>query len=315
MSITSPERVDLPQVGETFLTEAGLETDLIFHHGIELPLFCTAVLLDQPGGRSRLRRYYREFVTLAQRYGCGILVETPTWRLNRDWAEKLGFDAAERRRLNFAAVQMLQDLRHESNMIHGRFIVSGNLGPRSDGYKPDQLMQANEAADYHSEQIESLRDAGADCICAMTMTNVGEASGIAQAAHAADIPAVISFTVETDGRLPSGQPLGEAIAQVDEEAPDAVAYFGINCAHPTHFDEQLQAKSPWLDRIGTLRANASTMSHEELDNAPELDAGDPEDLGERYSQLRERLPGLRVFGGCCGTDIRHIASICESCLK
>ncbi|QDU78458.1 Homocysteine S-methyltransferase [Polystyrenella longa] len=315
MDLATFERVLLPQSGESFLTEAGLETDFIFNHGIDIPHFCTAVLLDDPANRSRLKQYYREFVALAQQYKCGVVLETPTWRMNRDWAERLGYNAADRRRLNIAAVHLLQDLRQETNLTSGRFIVSGNLGPRADGYKVAQVMTIDESAEYHREQVETLRDAGADCICAMTITTAEEATGIAKTAQSAEMPAVISFTVETDGSLPSGMKLNEAIAYVDQEAPDAVSYFGINCAHPTHFDSQLDTQDSWTARIGTIRANASTMSHAELDNSTVLDAGDPQDFGDRYLQLRNRLPELRVFGGCCGTDIAHIVSICERCLK
>ncbi|MEZ6046094.1 MAG: homocysteine S-methyltransferase family protein [Planctomycetaceae bacterium] len=311
----STARAPLPQAGEMFVTDAGLETEFIFHDGIELPLFCTAVLLDQPTGRRHLRAYYRKFAELAHQFQCGVILESPTWRLNRDWAEQLGYDANERRRLNFAAVQLLQDVREELNSPLERFVVSGNIGPRSDGYKADQIMSAEEAAEYHGEQIAFLKEAGADSICAMTITNINEAKGIARAAQSAGMPLVISFTVETDSNLPSGETLSQAIQQVDDHAPGAVNYFGINCAHPTHFHDALLNEEPWLNRIGTIRANASMMSHEELDNAPELDAGDPEDLGQRYIHLKNILPELRVLGGCCGTDIRHITSICNCCLS
>ena len=311
---TNVKRMDMPEPGDIFMTEAGMETELTFHDGIDLPYFCSAVLLDSPQGRRRLRQYFGTFIELASAYGCGVLLETPTWRLSPDWSEKLGLSASDRRRLNFAAVHLLQDLRHEASFDSGRFIVSGNLGPRFDGYRADIQMSGDEAAEYHSEQVELLRESGADCISAMTITNSNEAIGIANAANAAGLPAVISFTLETDGRLPSSESLGEAIDAVDSQAVDAVQYFGINCAHPTHFMDALSREEPWISRIGSIRANASKMSHEELDNATQLDAGDPADLAQDYRRLQALLPGLRVLGGCCGTDHGHVARIFQACI-
>jgi S-methylmethionine-dependent homocysteine/selenocysteine methylase len=142
------------------------------------------------------------------------------------------------------------------------------------------------------------------------MTYVDEAIGVTRAAQDAVIPAAISFTVETDGDLPSGQALGEAIEEVDRATDSGPAYYMINCAHPTHFDSVLDG-GDWVGRIRGLRANASTCSHAELDEAEDLDDGDPQDLGARYGELRDRLPALNVVGGCCGTDHRHIGEICS----
>ena len=145
------------------------------------------------------------------------------------------------------------------------------------------------------------------------MNYAEEASGIARAAREAGMPVALSFTVETDGRLPTGQPLNEAIAQVDSETGAYPAYYMINCAHPTHFDTVLAPESEWINRIGGLRANASRMSHAELDEAEELDAGDPVELGQEYADLKRHLPNLTVLGGCCGTDHRHIEQIGLAC--
>lgn len=312
---TATQRVNLPETGQFFVTDAGLETELVFMDEWDIPEFCAATLLETPQGRKRLRHYYNDFIALAEKHSCGLLLETPTWRLNPDWAEKLGYTSADRRRLNFAAVHMLQDLRLATSLPSEQFLVSGNLGPRFDGYKADRLMHPEEAAAYHEEQIGILSDAGADCVSALTITNSNEAAGIAMAARDAGVPIVISFTVETDGRLPSEESLQEVIETVDRLAPDTVSYYGINCAHPAHFQDTLPADMPWLERIGFIRANASTMSHAELDNCAELDSGDPDDLAERYKALKALLPGLRVFGGCCGTDIRHVSRICETCCQ
>ena len=293
-----------------YVTDAGLETELIFHDGLELPHFISATLVGHADGRERLERYYRSFVSLAERHDFGVLLETPTWRISRDWAERIGVDRDGRRRLNHESVALLSRLRDESELAHDAFVISGNLGPRYDGYSADQRMTPEEAATYHREQVADLREAGAHIVSALTIANASEAVGIAQAANGERVPVVISFTVETDGRLPSGEALEEAIERVDAES--SVAYFGINCAHPSHFRPTLEPGGAWTSRLGSLRSNASKMSHEELDGSEELDEGDPDELAEHYAQLYSMFPSLRVFGGCCGTDARHVTRMCDA---
>jgi S-methylmethionine-dependent homocysteine/selenocysteine methylase len=175
-------------------------------------------------------------------------------------------------------------------------------------------MAATEAEEYHAEQVGVFASSTADMVGAYTLPYAAEAVGIVRAAAAHDLPVTISFTVETDGRLPSGQALGEAIEDVDAETASSAAYFMVNCAHPTHFSPAIEAGGPWLRRLGGVRANASRKSHAELDEASELDAGSPEELGALYAELKPQLPSVRVLGGCCGTDSRHIARICENWL-
>ena len=191
-------------------------------------------------------------------------------------------------------------------------VISGCIGPQADAYAPEEVLDAEAARDYHSTQINTFADTAADMVTAITMTYVDEAIGITQAAKAAGMPVAISFTLETDGRLPSGQALGEAIDELDDRTGGAAGYVMLNCAHPTHFDDVLEGGAPWIERIHGLRANASTRSHAELDEAPDLDAGDPVDLGQRYAALAAKLPGLNVLGGCCGTDTRHLTQIATS---
>jgi homocysteine S-methyltransferase len=297
----------LPQLsGDLFMTDGGMETTLIFHRGLELPHFASFDLLRTDGGRRELRDYYEPYLALAGARGVGLLLDTPTWRANRDWGERLGFSDAELERANRDAVALVEELRDEQGPP---LVVAGCVGPRGDGYQAADQMSTSEAHRYHAAQVETFADAGADLVNALTITYADEATGIARAAASAGMPVAISFTVETDGRLPSGQPLAEAIAQVDEETDGGPAYFMINCAHPTHFEDVLVEGEPWLERLGGLRANASTKSHAELDESDELDDGDPVELGRQYAALRGRLPRVTVVGGCCGTDHRHIDEI------
>ena len=298
--------------GPPFLIDAGLETCLIFRDGFALPSFASFVLLDDARGRAGLEAYYRGFLDIATASGAGFVLDSPTWRANPDWGAPLGYGRERLGAANRAAVALLADLRDKHPAV-GSVVVNGCIGPRGDGYDPGKLMTVDESCDYHRWQIGQLAEAGADMATALTMTNLQEAEGIAAAAREVGIPLVVSFTVETDGRLPTGMALSEAVMRIEDKYADAVAYYMINCAHPTHFadaldDDLLRA------RVAGLRANASRMSHAELDEAEELDDGNPRELASDYRGLIAALPNLCVLGGCCGTDHRHVAAIAEACV-
>lgn len=303
----------LPQLDRDALlvADGGLETSLIYGQGVDLPDFAAFVLLEDAAGRAALRAYFGPYLALARERGVGMVLDTPTWRANPDWGARLGYDADALARVNSDAVAFARLLRDDAG-AGGPVVISGVVGPRGDGYVVGELMSAEAARRYHAPQVDAFAGAGADLATAVTMTYAEEAIGIVTAAHGAEIPVAISFTVETDGRLPSGQPLREAIEQVDEATAGEAAYFMVNCAHPTHFAQVLEDDGAWRERIRGIRANASRLSHAELDVAEELDDGDPEELGQQYLALRERLPRLSVVGGCCGTDHRHVAAICAA---
>lgn len=294
------------------LTDSGLETWLVFHRGVDLPDFAAFPLLDDPAGRELLAEYFRDHARIAVQAGTGIVLETPTWRANADWGARQGYDAAALDRVNRDAVAFVRDVVSEFDGVE--IVVSGNIGPRGDGYNPAELLAPDEAASYHRAQIESFKAAGADRVTMLTATHAGEAIGVVQAASSADMPVVVAFTVETDGRLPSGQALHEAVAEVDEATGGAALQFGVNCAHPDHFTSALEVDSPAISRIGLMRANASRASHAELDEAEELDDGDPVELAGQYAALRRAHPHLEVLGGCCGTDVRHVEAIAHMCV-
>ncbi len=304
----------LPQLsGGTFISDGGMETTMIFHEGIDLPHFASFVLLASEDGRERTKNYYRRYLDIARRHGTGFLLDTATWRANPDWGQKLGYTTEALQEANREAVELLIGLRRAYERPELPIVISGAIGPRGDGYKAG-MMSADEAEDYHSFQIDTFAGTEADMVAAFTMNNIDEAIGIARAAKALNMPCAISFTLETDGRLVTGQSLQEAIETTDAATGGSPAYYMINCAHPTHFEDVLDHGSPWAKRISGIRANASAMSHEQLDNSEVLDAGDPLDLGQRYRNLLSRMPQVRVLGGCCGTDHRHVAAICEACL-
>jgi S-methylmethionine-dependent homocysteine/selenocysteine methylase len=301
----------LPQLADVpFLTDGGIETTLIFHDGLDLPHFAAYDLLTRDGGAEALRRYFDPYAEIARDSGVGIVLETATWRANPDWAERLGHSPEELAELNRRAVRLLEDVRAEYETETTPIVISGCIGPRGDGYVVGEAMTAEDAEAYHAQQIGTFAETAADLVTAITMTYADEAVGIVRAATAAGLPVVISFTVETDGRLPSGQTLREAIQEVDARTDGAAAYFMINCAHPSHFEGVLEPGTAWTGRIRGLRANASKLSHAELDEAEELDEGNPDELASDYVALRERLPELHVLGGCCGTDHRHVGAMC-----
>lgn len=306
----------LPQQdGGWFLTDAGIETVLIFQDGVALPEFAAFVLLESREGRATLQRYFRRYLELAASTPpAGFVLESPTWRAGLDWGAKLGFDATAIRRVNGNAIALLRDLEAEyAARIAGPIVVSGCIGPRGDGYVAGAPMTHVDAERVHRPQVESLAAAGADMITAITMTSSAEAIGVARAAARAGLPYAISFTVETDGRLPSGESLRAAIDAVDADAAEAgrapAAYFMLNCAHPSHFADVLDELGERRARLRGLRANASRRSHAELDAATDLDEGDPRELGDDYAKLKASWPSLNVVGGCCGTDHRHVAAM------
>lgn len=302
----------LPQLeGELFLTDGGIETTLIFHEGHELPLFAAVDLLRTETGTAALRRYFEPYAELAAERGTGLVLESPTWRASPRWAAELGWTPAELDALNVAAIELLAELRERYEDRIPAVVISGCVGPHGDGYSPAELLDADAAAEYHATQIATFARTEADMVTAITMTYADEAIGVARAAAAAGLPCAISFTVETDGALPDGRPLREAIEQVDAQTAGAPAYYMVNCAHPTHFADVLDG-GEWCRRIRGVRANASAKSHAELDEATELDEGDPADFGARSAALRAVLPNLSVLGGCCGTDDRHVRAAAEA---
>jgi len=301
----SPYRTALPQLdGGLFVTDGGIETSLIFNDGLALPDFAAFHLLKNEEGTAALRRYFGAYAAIAGRFGTGLILESATWRASADWGQRLGYTQRDLMEANRSAIRLLEDFPQA--------LISGCIGPRGDGYQPGRAMSIDEALRYHRVQVETFADSAADMVSAITMNYAQEAIGIAEAAKELEMPVAISFTVETDGRLPTGQPLKEAIDQVDTATGSYPSYYMLNCAHPDHFQGSL--RGPWAARIRGLRANASRKSHAELNESTSLDAGNPAELGRQYAELkRGLLPKLNVMGGCCGTDHRHVEQIAAAC--
>ena len=302
----------LPQLdGGFFLTDGGIETVLIFHEGLDLPQFAAFDLLKDDEGTAALRRYYEPYAALARDRERRLRAREP------DLAGEPALGApssatreAELDRLNRKAIALMEELRDEYEPTARRSCISGCVGPQRRRLQPGRDAVGRRRAGLPPRRRSARSPTrAADMVTAITMTYADEAIGVARAAAEGGMPAAISFTVETDGRLPSGQTLGGRDRAGRRGHGGGPAYYMINCAHPTHFEDVLGDGGAWTERIRGLRANASTRSHAELDEATELDEGDPADLGARYAALRAGLPRLNVVGGCCGTDHRHVAAI------
>jgi homocysteine S-methyltransferase len=309
----SKYRTRLPHIKDRFfVTDGGLETTLIFHEGVELPAFAAFDLLKDDAGVTLLRDYFSRYAEMASAHCRGLILESPTWRANADWGAKLGYDARALADANRKAIGLMLEIRDAYENAETKIVISGNIGPRGDGYRAKLRMSVDDAQNYHWQQIETFAQTDADMLGAFTMNYVEEAIGIAAAAKACAMPVAISFTLETDGRLTSGDTLAAAVTRTDEETGAYPVYYMINCAHPTHFEHVLRDGGAWTRRIRGLRANASRRSHAELDESTELDDGNPEELGKQYRALTPLLPELAVVGGCCGTDYRHVEAICNA---
>jgi homocysteine S-methyltransferase len=294
-----------------YLTDGGLETWLFFQQGFEAPEFAALMLIDNAAAKAALDTYFDHFLSIAELAGTGFVLDTNTWRGCTVWAEKLGVKAQELLAMSARSVEFAKNVRERWDTRVVPILVNGVIGPADDAYRPGELPSMEIAEALHRPQIETFANSGVDMISAITMTNIGEAVGISRSAAKVGLPVVVSFTVETDGRLPTGDKLGEAIEAVDSATDGGPVYYMINCAHPDHFRDAIATGEAWINRIGGLRANASRLSHEELDQSEELDQGDPAQFGRLHVELARLLPNLRVVGGCCGTDFRHIGCISE----
>jgi len=297
--------------GRVYFTDGGLETTLSFQDGVDPVRSAAFALLVSDEGRERLEAYYRSYLAVAAAARAGFILEAPTGRASRDWGARLGYGADALHDINCEAIGLLNEIR-EAAARPQDIVVSGRIGPRGGGGVVSERMSADAAADYHRAQVLSFRAAGADMVVALTLVDPEEAIGVARAARDAAIPVAISFTTDTDGRLPCGDEIGSAVAAVDAATGAYPAYFMIDCAHPDHFSDALDPDAPWAGRLGGVRANASRLSRAERDAAEAPDDGDPAEFGALCLELRQAFPQITVFGGCCGTDQRHIGEAAKA---
>ena len=298
MSRTLPHESDA-----RFMVYAGTGTDLIFNHGIELPGFASFPLLENPETRAVLRSQMEDLVQLSGEMGLGCILDAPTWMANADRAAPLGYEPARLVDVNRDAVALMEEVRKASG--RDDVLVSACIGPRYDPYADIPPMSVDDARRYHSAQLTVLKETSVDLVTAYTFNRLSEAAGCILAARESGLQIVMSLVVETDGCLADGTRLVDAVNAIDAKTDDAALFFMVNCAHPLHFADAMKAHP----RLKGIVSNASSCSHAELDEAETLDEGDPEQLGQETAEMIRRNPAVKVFGGCCGTDMRHLASM------
>lgn len=299
-----------------YLTYGGNETYLLFVQGFPLREFCAFEVFEDEAAWTRLvSGLLAPIAKAAADSKMGLMTDCLVWRASADYARRLG--TADVATLNERAVRRTRDFlagwRDGSASAKAcPVIVSADHGPRGDGYAVTGRVAADAAYDYHAPQVEALAAAGVDLLVPLTMTSLQETLGILRAAQRHGLPALVSPTIEPDGKLPDGTPLGDFVRAVDEATAGYPVAFMVNCVHPTHLEPILRGGrergEAWVSRIRGLRANASAKTHAELDNSTELDRGDPVALAAGVQSL-QRTYDLSVVGGCCGTDAEHLQRI------
>lgn len=302
------QQIGLPQLnGQLMTCGGGFETWLQYVDGFNLRHFCAFELLNDKRGRECVRDYHRKLVEAAVENGFGVINEGLHYRASREWGELIGFSREALAEINIRGIEFYREFAREYHSDATPMIVGGCIGPRGDAYDSGRTENAGEAEDYHSEQIITLRDAGADLVSAWTFSSVEEAIGFARAAKAADIPCVISF-IAKGGTLADGTSLEDAVNRVDAATERAPLYYAVNCSHPTEFEPGLN-EGDWAQRLGGFMPNAVALELSTLCSLGHLEDGDPEELGNQMAALAHRFPNVNVWGGCCGTDARHIGQI------
>lgn len=308
ITATFPPRRD----GVFYLAEGGQETEIMYKFGHDLPHFAMFTLLDQPAAVADMRAMYRRYLDTAARHGFNALMGGLDYRASPDWAGLLGYTRSDLRDMQLRSVDFLREAAQPYAGQIREILIVGTVGPRGDAYSLNQVITADEAEDYHSAQLETLRDAKVDLVSALTFNNTPEAVGVARAAASFGLPLSVSFALDSDHRLMSGPTLREVIETVDREAGEArPAYFGVNCSHPLEFTPALES-GEWIRRIRMLRPNAVSMEKTQLCRLGHLESGDPDELGRQMGELAARYPHIDIWGGCCGTWDAHLDRIAEN---
>ena len=306
----------LPGPGsKTFITEGGVETHMQYKRGHELRHFCLFDLMNDPKAVADLRAYHEGIIEVALKHKTGAVLDGIHYRSSRDWGELLGYSTEGLEDIVVQGIEFYKDLAREFATDDSPMPVSGVVGPRGDAYSVGKVMNATESEDYHSEQVETMRNAGADMITALTFSQVEEAIGVVRAAQSTGIPVVVSFTLGADGNLKIGSSFGDAIEAVDKATDSGPIYYMINCTHPVDFAPAFETPGDWTNRLGGFRPNASSLDHGVLCSLGHLEEGDPVELGQQMAGMARRFPHLNVWGGCCGTDYDHIDAIVTAVLN
>lgn len=290
-----------------FVAGWGTETWLQYVDGFELRHFCAFELLDDPKGYDCIADYTDKVAAAAASNGFGAIIDGIHYRASPDWGDLIGYSRDALRDVNRRGIELYREIAGRYETDETPMLVGAAIGPRGDAYETGHKMDMAEAEDYHAQQIDMLKDAGADLVTAATFSSPTEAAGLVRAAAAAGVPVAVSF-IAKGGKLSGGETLSEAIGMVDDATDGAALHFTINCTHPTEFEAGL-SDGAWTRRLGGFLPNAVAMELLSLCRLGHLEDGDPVELGGQMADLARRFPHARIWGGCCGTDARHIAEI------
>ena len=297
-----------------FLTDGGTETWLEYKRDFKLTNFSAFHLLNDPEATKAIREYYIKTAQVAQELGTGFIFDSLTYRASRDWGDLLGYSKDSLAEMNQRCLTLYREIAEEVGLLPEDTVISGNIGPGGDAYQLNETLTAENSEEYHIDQVQTFKSAAVDIVTGLTLNSVQEAVGIARAAAKVGLPSVISFTLEKNRRLRSGETLQQAIELVDDAADVAPAYYMINCSHPVDYGPALEPK-PWAKRIRGLRSNASSLDHGTLCQLGHLEEGDPEELAQQNGDFKKSFPHINVFGGCCGTDFVHVKKIAEAVMS
>jgi S-methylmethionine-dependent homocysteine/selenocysteine methylase len=297
--------------GRFYLSEGGTETEILYKYGFELPQFATFPLLDNPEAVSKMQGMYRNYLDVVAKHGMCALIGGLDYRASPDWAELLGYSPEALSEANHKSINFLREVADEYLSDIPEILIQGLIGPRGDAYERNRSITENEAEDYHSVQLTTLKEADVDLALAITFNNVPESIGVARAAKKIGVPLAISLTLDSTSKLNSGPSLAEAITQIDDETDLAPEFYLINCSHPLEYEPAIES-GDWINRIRGVRPNASKLEKIALCKIGHLEDGDPIELGEQCGDLARRYPHMDIWGGCCGTWDTHLDQIAKN---
>jgi S-methylmethionine-dependent homocysteine/selenocysteine methylase len=295
------------------LTEGAVIERLKRNPSIDLdPHILHAGLIYDDRGRSALERIYRGYIEIGIKYNLPFLVSAPTWRANPERIKASKFH--HRKSLNADCVRFIQSLRKTYKDGSKGIYIGGLMACHGDAYRPEETLSVMDAANFHKSQAAMLAESEVDFILAATLPAVSEARGMAAALSDFKIPYILSFVIRPDGTILDGTPLHQAFDQIDAAIQHPPFFYLINCVHPSVFSHALKSEvvlsNSVLKRLWGLQANTSAKSPEELDGLSELDGSEPRSFARELLALYHTF-GIKIIGGCCGTDHHHIEAIAE----
>lgn len=262
--------------------------------------------LYNPDQATALKTLYRQYIDVAAAHSLPIMIGTPTRRSN---PERIAASKHHHRKVIRDSVLFLKDIRAKHGSDHSPILIYGLMGCKGDAYRPVQILSIQDAFLFHAAQAHEFKDAGADCLFAGIMPALTEAVGMAQAMASTQLPYIISFMIRDNGMLLDGTPISEAIRVIDGSTCQKPLCYMANCVHPSILYRALaspkNSNTHEITRFAGIQANASPLTPEELDGSDEIAADAPEALAHSMSKLLE-YPQMKIFGGCCGTDQRHM---------